>query len=198
MLEGVLVESPRGGRFVVVNDVLAGPGTPVRWPPEYRVRDDNGLLVLEDQAGTVITREGDHVRLGGGFVTDDHAFTVCGYVEGVAPTPTPVGQLALWTAPPPLRHPGTEDGVCRLALMSGIVARHPDSGLGIKGRQSDKAFPVRWPFGYTARHEPDGIVLIHPDGSVAAGEGDMVRFGGGLGEGDIFEGCGGVELVNRR
>jgi hypothetical protein len=200
LLEGVLVEwivpVEEGPAFGVDDDGLPGSlVTPVVWPSAYRARYQGTLLVLEDRSGNVVASEGDRVRLGGGMSSD--VFIACGELELVAPTPTPVGQLPLWTAPPPARWSvRPEEGICDLALISGIVARHPESVLGLRGRRSNKVAPLFWPFGYTAREEQGGIVLVEPHGTVVAREGDHVAMGGGLNVEGETEACGGVDVID--
>lgn len=199
LLEGVLVqwvvEVEKGPQFGVDDDGVPGsPVTSVIWPSGYRARFHDQLLVLEDLSGNVKAREGDHVRLGGG--SSSSGFIVCGELEIVAPTPTPVGQLPLWTSPPPPRWSmRPEAGICDLALISGIVARHPNSVLGLRGRRSNKVAPLFWPFGYTSREEQGVIVLVDPHGTVVAREGDRVEMGGGLNVEGETEACGWVEVV---
>lgn len=200
LLEGVLVERvvPVEDKpaFGVDDDGLPGsPVTPIIWPSGYRARYDGTLLVLEDLSRNVRAREGDRVRLGGGMGSG--GFIVCGDFEIVAPTPTPVGQLPLWTAPPPARWSVRPEGaMCDLAHIGGIVARHPESVLGLRGRRSNKVFPIFWPFGYTAREDQNGIVLISPHGTVVAREGDRVAMAGGTNADGELEACGGVDVID--
>lgn len=83
--------------------------------------------------------------------------------------------------------------VCRLALGGGELARHPDSGLGVKNGFGDLR-PIVWPFGYTARQDGDGAVLVDRAGDIVAWEGDLVQFGGGLNVDGVFAACGDVEM----
>jgi hypothetical protein len=83
LLSGTLAD--QGGDLVVTS-----PGVPpvhVEWPFGWRVRDTNGRLELVDLFGSVQAAEGDQVRIGGGFGSDDRWGT-CGSVERV-PAPTP-------------------------------------------------------------------------------------------------------------
>ena len=97
------------------------------------------------------------------------------------PKPTPVGDLIpLWTASaPPPTSPITGRQVCDLAHVGGILAGHPESGLGLTDRRGRRIWPVIWLFGFTARATPDGIVLIDAGGSVVAREGDRIEAAGG-------------------
>lgn len=87
---------------------------------------------------------------------------------------------------------------CPMARGAGILGIHPISGLGVRPLFGD-LIPVRWPFGYTARREADGAVLIDDQGRVVAREGDNVEFAGGrIEDGGALDGgffaCTGIRL----
>lgn len=115
------------------------------------------------------------------------------WTAAVACPSSPAGdEIALWSARVPTMVDGHE--VCRLALGGGELARHPESGLGVKNRLGDIQ-PIVWPFGYTARQDRDSAVLVDRVGAIVAREGDLVQFGGGLNLDGVFAACGGVEVV---
>ena len=93
-----------------------------------------------------------------------------------------------------LRTATVESEACMMALMSGTLARHPETGLGIADPDGTVQ-PVEWPFGYSARTEVSQTVLLDETGKVVAREGDQVEIGGGLGNGDLWHACGGVQVV---
>jgi hypothetical protein len=83
---------------------------------------------------------------------------------------------------------------CYTQYSSGRLAVDPRSGLGVIEPDGDLV-AVTWPFGFTARPEPSGAVLIGDDGEVIAREGDTVGFTGGpSADGSIFA-CTGVARV---
>jgi hypothetical protein len=75
------------------------------------------------------------------------------------------------------------------ALVSGHLVTHPDSGLGLLIASGSAPSAVTWPPGFSARRQDGVVVLVSPDGSVAAREGDWLSFGGGGAEGRILA-CG--------
>jgi len=87
------------------------------------------------------------------------------------------------------------EGICNLAHIGGVIARHPESVLGLTDRRSRKVGAIFWPFGYTAREEQGVIVLVDPHGTVVAREGDRVAMAGGLNVEGETEACGGVSIV---
>lgn len=66
---------------------------------------------------------------------------------------------------------------CRLAMGGGRLTPDPRSGLGLATSNGEVRAMI-WPFGYTGREEPDGAVLVDPDGHIVAREGALVRFVG--------------------
>lgn len=83
---------------------------------------------------------------------------------------------------------------CYAQWSSGRLAVDPRSGLGIVAPDGS-VVDVTWPFGFTARLEPSGAVVIGGDGEIVAREGDLVGFTGGpLPDGSMLA-CGGVTRV---
>ena len=64
LLGGTLVEDPRSG--LAVSDGQ-GNVTPVEWPFGYTARNELSTIVLVDERGQAVAREGDQVQLGGGL-----------------------------------------------------------------------------------------------------------------------------------
>jgi hypothetical protein len=83
---------------------------------------------------------------------------------------------------------------CDDALISGVLATHPASGLGIAAPDGT-ATPVEWPFGWSARNEAGRVALLDATGKVVAREGDRVTVGGGLGAEDVWFACGPLSVV---
>lgn len=108
------------------------------------------------------------------------ALVACGATTS-APTAAPANVFAI-------RTPAAPPQACMEALMVGSLERHPLSGLGIS--TADRATPVEWPFGYSARVVASSVVLLDGTGKVVAREHDRVRVGGGLGAGSIWFACG--------
>ena len=73
LLSGTLVEDPRSG--LAVSDGQ-GNVTPVEWPYGYSARNELSTIVLVDDRGQVVGREGDQVQLGGGL--GDEVWYACG------------------------------------------------------------------------------------------------------------------------
>ena len=75
------------------------------------------------------------------------------------------------------------------ALLTGTLARNPDTGVGVANGAMQTA--VEWPFGYWARNELGRVVLLDMTGTVLAREGDAVSMGGGFAANDeLFYACG--------
>jgi hypothetical protein len=115
---------------------------------------------------------------------------------GPVPTlTTPPGtQIALWTSAGATIVNGHE--VCNLMHLGGVLARQPESGLGLRNERGD-VDPIIWPYGFSAREVGGVALLIDRKGAVAAREGDRVAFAGGLSPNvdGVYEACGGVEVV---
>ena len=84
---------------------------------------------------------------------------------------------------------------CDLALIAGSLEKHPQTGLGI-GTGGEQVTPVQWPFGYSARMDLSGVVLVDETGKVIAKEHDRVEAGGGSGAEGVWIACGPVSTVS--
>jgi hypothetical protein len=94
--------------------------------------------------------------------------------------PAPVGPVPINTAAP--------SNVCALAAVGGVLAFDTTYGLGFKSGESVRV--VVWPYGYSARRESDGVVvLIDPSGRVVAREGDHLAAAGAFGDTATFVMC---------
>jgi hypothetical protein len=195
LVEGEIVSHPEWG-VAIASSMLDEPVTKVIWPHGFTGRVEGDRIALINENGTVVGHVGDSVQLGGGEANPGE-WNGCGLLlvqPSASPRPPRPGEMPLWTAeqPAPL-HNGRQ--VCDLAQNGGYLARHPESGAGLRDRAGDRVWPIIWPFAYSARIESSGIVLIDPDGKIVAREGDRVRFGGGLGRDDVFQACGGIEVI---
>jgi hypothetical protein len=84
------------------------------------------------------------------------------------------------------------------ALATGTLVASPQSGLAIRGGEEATVTEVEWPFGYTARREVTGLVLVDSAGTAVAREGDVIQMGGGSGADGVFHACpGSISVVPR-
>ena len=84
--------------------------------------------------------------------------------------------------------------VCDDALGSGRLVANAQTGLAFVDA-TGATIPILWPFGYSARREGTGIVLVDETGKVIAHEGDFVQAGGGTGNEGLFAVCAGSVKV---
>jgi hypothetical protein len=85
---------------------------------------------------------------------------------------------------------------CPTALLEGVLARTPDSVLGVAGVDGT-ADPVRWPNGWFVTDE-GRLVLRDAWGQVVAREGEYISAGGGMDIADrFFVVCGEVGTVGK-
>jgi len=77
LLEGTLITHDQAGLAVQNDDPLIPPSA-VIWPNGWAARDIGSTRELLDGNGTVVAREGDRVRAGGGYGPPDDSFTPCG------------------------------------------------------------------------------------------------------------------------
>jgi len=110
---------------------------------------------------------------------------------GGGPTATNTGGVPAPSSSAPTASPTA--GACSTALAEGyLVADHGALTLhNLIGDVED----VDWPSGYTVRGDGDSLVLVDRDGTIRARPGDYVKFGGGVGNDDVFHGCGEVTVV---
>ena len=76
--------------------------------------------------------------------------------------------IPIWTDPTP-------EDVCLLMFGGGRLTADADSGLGVVDATGTFRVVI-WPADYSARREPDGAVLLAPDGKIVARVGDRVLF----------------------
>ena len=61
---GKLAKHPQSGLGISSAD---GSQSPVEWPFRYSARVEFGRVILLDETGKVVAREGDEITVGGGF-----------------------------------------------------------------------------------------------------------------------------------
>jgi hypothetical protein len=105
---------------------------------------------------------------------------------------TASASAAAVAAPVGLRTAPQVAQACMDALMTGTLARHPQSGLGITA-DDGQSMAVEWPFRYSARAESGRILLLDENGKVVACEGDEISVGGGFGNA-FWHACGPVTV----
>ncbi len=104
--------------------------------------------------------------------------------------------LAGCGAPVGLRTQPAPISACMDALATGVLVSSNLSGLAIRGGGEDGVTEVEWPFGYTARRETLGLLLVDTVGAVVAREGELIQMGGGFGADGVFHACpGSVSVV---
>lgn len=94
--------------------------------------------------------------------------------------------VAIRTAP-------VANALCMDALLSGTLARHAQTGLGVTGADGQQ-MPVEWPFRYSARGLGGRLVLVDDTGKIVAREGDRIQVGGGFGN-ILWHACGPVTVA---
>lgn len=62
------------------------------------------------------------------------------------------------------------------ARIGGVLTADATWGLGLKSYSTVDG--VLWPFGYSARREPGGIVLLDRSGRIVAREGERIAMAG--------------------
>jgi hypothetical protein len=77
---------------------------------------------------------------------------------------------------------------CDLALDSGRLVADNESGLALADNAGETS-PIRWPFGYSARRDLSGFVLMNQLGQAVAQEGDFITVGGGSRRDGVFDVC---------
>ena len=80
LTSGTLARNDQSGLGIVSSD---GTVTPVEWPFGYSARNELGRLVLVDETGKAVAREGDEISMGGGFGTQ--FWHTCGPVSVTRP-----------------------------------------------------------------------------------------------------------------
>lgn len=80
LIGGMLTKNPVSGLGITSTD---GQSTAVEWPFRYGAREVLGRIVLIDETGTVVAREGDQITVGGGF--GNQFWHACGPVTVTRP-----------------------------------------------------------------------------------------------------------------
>ena len=120
------------------------------------------------------------------------AIAACGSPAATSPTPSPASAATSSAIEFGILTAAREPDACMDALMSGTLARHAQSGLGIanEGEQT----PVEWPFQYSARVVEGRVILFDETGKPVAAEGDSITVGGGFGN-QFWHACAPVNRV---
>jgi hypothetical protein len=63
LISGKLVQHPASGLGI---GIAGSPALPVEWPFHWTARVEAGRVVLVDETGMTVAREGDDVQMGGG------------------------------------------------------------------------------------------------------------------------------------
>jgi hypothetical protein len=103
--------------------------------------------------------------------------------------------VAAGCAPVSLRTQPAPISACMDALATGVLVTSNLSGLAIRGGDEDVVTEVEWPFGYTARRDATGVVLVDSAGVDVAREGQVIQMGGGFGADGVFHACPGSVTV---
>ncbi|HEX5827874.1 MAG TPA: hypothetical protein VFY23_10160 [Candidatus Limnocylindrales bacterium] len=94
-MQPVLACPPAGLAGTLRRDARTGltiDGYTLVWPHDYSATLDGDVAVLLDDRGDPVAREGDVIRVAGGFATPGGLFDVCGapaVLDTAAPAPTP-------------------------------------------------------------------------------------------------------------
>jgi hypothetical protein len=108
---------------------------------------------------------------------------------GGGPTRAPDRRLVLQVGPSPRPLPSGDVFGCRQALIGGVLIGARDGRLVELGPDGVGSAGITWPFGFTA-WLVDGVAEVRaPDGLVVAREGEVLSFGGGLGNDGTFGVC---------
>lgn len=110
------------------------------------------------------------------------AVTGCSVFPSPEPSPRPGEAVPLLTQPSP--QPGE---ACAAGRIGGVLTADPTYGLGLSSDGAVRG--VIWPHGYSARHEPGGIVLIDRLGQIVAREGDRIVMGGFMSDDHVNHPC---------
>lgn len=143
--------------------------------PRYRGRSGLGLLAA---AGLVLVLALAAASMGGGTNTPDTLpSTTPDLASPPAPSALPVVRIPTWPDPPPA------SGACPLAHLGRVTLRGDPAGLSrpvwVQRIDGGQQLDIVWPYGFTARFNPD-LELLNAEGEVVAREGDVLDLGGGV------------------
>jgi hypothetical protein len=149
------------------------------WVHQPNGEDPAGLLWFTDSASMVQGMDGpERALVGEGDVPPWMKALVAEAADQLVPVPV---------FPPQL--PDDPSIECPAALITGTLQEMETYGMGLE--IDGETWPVRWPFGFSARRDDGQLVLLDPAGEVVGGHGDPVQAGGGLGE-TFVAACGAV------
>jgi hypothetical protein len=175
-IEGVLHVDDRGCVYLGSTD----PRVPSRdlavWPAGYSAYVVDGQMVLYDAEGRAVAREGDRVRMSGGWLPSTSGRGDCGatvgtetpYVQSTVevtghPEPKRVSIALPTTATAPL---DIENGATK--FDGGMLVVTADGCIGLRSPISGEVIVPIWPEGYSAVVENDRLTLYGPDGDAYA------------------------------
>lgn len=95
--------------------------------------------------------------------------------DPASPTLRPPSGVAV-----PIKSAPEAPRACMDALLTGILAPSPVSGIGVAD-PNGQVMPVEWPFGYTGMLAEGKLVLLDEAGRLVAKVGDEINVGGGFG-----------------
>jgi hypothetical protein len=102
---------------------------------------------------------------------------VTGWTAAISPVVNRVQACDAAGCPVYLATQAHEVATCLLLPLSGVLVRDDTYGLGLRHSDGSVAGAL-WPFGWSARRDSDGVVLLDSAGDVVAREGEEVTFDG--------------------
>lgn len=152
---GVLDADEDGNPVLIMGDGMPTVSIVFSYPEDF-VIESAPVLTIYDRRGTVLAREGDEVKLGGGFNADDTMFYACGFIQ------------------PPAR--AFDDNA---TSVTGVLSgdRELEGGCVWLLDSSGARWEVIWPDGYMDGFR-DGVPALLKNGTVVASEGDIVTVTG--------------------
>ena len=124
-------------------------------------------------------------------------FALCLVACKGQPSEPPSSAAGLISVPTQSPWPGGVPQSCMTALLTGVLVADERWGLAIDVGEAEVQ-KVSWPFGFAARADGDGLVLVDTThgGAIVAREGDRVQIGGGdTGRDNGWIACGGPTVI---